>query len=263
AICATAESWERLLRGVPGLSPPMIDWAFIFCALAAAAVYVWQAGRKYQTHHLDCRALAEGLRVQLFWSIAGVRECVADHYLRKHRGELEWIRSAIRAATINVNCHTTENVSPPRAIEIVEKYWIDSQENFFKRKGESQHHTAHRVGLFLHVSLVIGFVAELVKAIVHRHPDAQVPVQLDGAIAAAEALVATAGALKIAVKTLALAEQSKQYERMATIFATARTRLKGGDADQAIFSELGREALTENADWLLLHRQRPLEMPAA
>jgi hypothetical protein len=32
---------------------------------------------------------------------------------------------------------------------------------------------------------------------------------------------------------------------------------------QTLLRELGREALAENGDWVLLHRQRPLEMPSA
>jgi hypothetical protein len=47
---------------------------------------------KYQ----DYRALAEGMRVQFYWRLAGLKLSVADHYLRKQRSELDWICSAIR-----------------------------------------------------------------------------------------------------------------------------------------------------------------------
>jgi len=30
---------------------------------------------------------------------------------------------------------------------------------------------------------------------------------------------------------------------------------------QALLEELGKEALVENGDWVLLHRERPLEVP--
>ena len=36
--------------------------------------------RDYQNRYQDYRGLAEGLRVQFFWRLAGVDECVADHY---------------------------------------------------------------------------------------------------------------------------------------------------------------------------------------
>ena len=37
----------------------------------------------YQNKHQDYRALAEALRIQFFWHVAGVSEKVVDHYLRK------------------------------------------------------------------------------------------------------------------------------------------------------------------------------------
>lgn len=62
------------------------------CALA-----LWQP---FHNKYLDYRALAEGLRVQLFWWLAGIHDSVADHYLRKQRSELDWIRQAIRMRTV-------------------------------------------------------------------------------------------------------------------------------------------------------------------
>jgi hypothetical protein len=63
------------------------------------------------------------------------------------------------------------------------------------------------------------------------------------------------------------AEQQKQYRRMSGVFERAKSRLdhltQTGDtgAAQAVLLELGHEALAEHADWLLLHRERPMEMP--
>src|SRR5207253_77201 len=67
----------------------------------------------------------------------------------------------------------------------------------------------------------------------------------------------------------ALSEHVKQYDRMSVLFANAKQRL--GEALQGerlhearlLLRELGREALAENGDWVLLHRQRPLEIPQA
>src|SRR5262249_29620885 len=43
----------------------------------------------------DYRALAEGLRVQLFWNILGLTDRVHEKYLTKQQSELEWIRRAL------------------------------------------------------------------------------------------------------------------------------------------------------------------------
>ena len=67
----------------------------------------------------------------------------------------------------------------------------------------------------------------------------------------------------------AWAEQSKQYHRMAQIFALAEQRLRemirlgNYQGAQRLIQELRKEALAENGDWVLLHRERPLEQPHA
>jgi heme exporter protein D len=67
----------------------------------------------------------------------------------------------------------------------------------------------------------------------------------------------------------ALSEHVKQYDRMSVLFANAKQRLgEALDGEQLhearlLLRELGREALAENGDWVLLHRQRPLEIPQA
>lgn len=80
------------------------------------------------------------------------------------------------------------------------------------------------------------------------------------------AVVATA--LGVYAKVQAYAEHSKHYERMRLLFWRAgekfRELLKPGqhreDEVQDLIMDLGKEALIENSDWVLLHRERPPEM---
>ena len=47
----------------------------------AYTLYLWAKWwGDYDNKYFDYRALAEGLRVQIFWRIAGLRDSVADHY---------------------------------------------------------------------------------------------------------------------------------------------------------------------------------------
>jgi hypothetical protein len=73
------------------------------------------------------------------------------------------------------------------------------------------------------------------------------------------------------------AEQIRQYASMVSLFQAARQRFDdyfnwheaaGKDQEktqqvvadiQSLFVTVGREALSENADWLIIHRARPLE----
>jgi hypothetical protein len=67
----------------------------------------------------------------------------------------------------------------------------------------------------------------------------------------------------------AFAQHSRQYGRMADVFARAADAMSGIPAtgahelDRQLVTAVGREALAEHADWLLVHRERPLELPKA
>jgi len=66
---------------------------------------------------------------------------------------------------------------------------------------------------------------------------------------------------------MAHSEHAKQFGRMSELFDAAQTHLSAQlDAGKledgaALLRELGQEALEENGDWVLLHRERPLEVP--
>jgi hypothetical protein len=65
----------------------------------------------------------------------------------------------------------------------------------------------------------------------------------------------------------AVAEHAKQYDRMSVFYHRAKLHLdrllskNSFESARHFIAELGREALTENADWILTHRERPLEIP--
>ncbi len=72
-------------------------------------------------------------------------------------------------------------------------------------------------------------------------------------------LAVSGGLIHFYMNKKAIAEHVKQYKRMIIIFTNARDHFHAL-GDKGIV-ELGREALAENGDWVLLHRERPLEVP--
>lgn len=57
-------------------------------------------------------------------------------------------------------------------------------------------------------------------------------------------------------------ELIKQFRFMSRLFDSCRTRLQHAQADaetRQILLALGRACLEEHAEWILLHRERPLE----
>jgi hypothetical protein len=113
--------------------------AYILVIVGAYPRY--RRGRVTQTAFQDCRALTEGLRVQLAWRRAGLPHSAADHYLRKHTDELTWIRDAVDAWS-----SITPPANPPD-LDAAEA-WIADQRHFYRRATErdAEELATHRQG---------------------------------------------------------------------------------------------------------------------
>jgi hypothetical protein len=62
---------------------------------------------------------------------------------------------------------------------------------------------------------------------------------------------------------MAFSEHTRQYQGTSHVFRAADKRITDGPltpAEAEQFRNLGKEALQENGDWLLIHRDRPLEI---
>ena len=221
-------------------------------------MWLWSRRARYQTKYLDYRALAEGLRVQIFWRLAGVSEAAADHYLRKQRSELDWIRRAMRAFDLGPTWDGAGAAPGVPPLRLVLDRWVKPQSAYFSRsaqRNDRRYRKIQRCGYgFFAVALVLAFAKPFLSA---KNP-----------VLVVVALVPVVAALSQAwADRLALAPLAKQYGRMSHVFAAAETALtaaidKGDDPRaRALVEELGIEALAENADWVLLHRDRPVTVP--
>ena len=76
------------------------------------------------------------------------------------------------------------------------------------------------------------------------------------------------GLLREFGEKMALKKQARSYEQMRSLLGTASVKMKklidakDWPSANTLLSGLGREALAENADWVLYHRDRPPEMKA-
>jgi hypothetical protein len=79
--------------------------------LAIGALIYWRAKRRgYEIKYEDYRSLSEALRVQIFWNLNGNKENVSDYLLQKHKGELEWIKYALRNWTLEESIKPRINI---------------------------------------------------------------------------------------------------------------------------------------------------------
>jgi len=275
----------------------LITWGlvaamYVLILLVAALVHQLARDQRLYAKHLDYRALAEGLRVQLFWYLCGIETAVPEVYLRKQRTQLEWIRTAIRSAASLASAYKCE---PPEQLNMwmrVRRLWILRQAAFYRfgtRKDERIHKMLDicgrcLVGVAMCIAMKLftmdwyGSVREfhdLQRLDFHAwfaaHGEHSSAGLLHGVlIMAAATSTAAAGFLFGYSKSRAFSEQSKQYSRMGALFRTALKRLSFRSSSSllqieedvlTILRDLGEEALNENADWVSLHRARPLELP--
>jgi hypothetical protein len=232
-----------------------------------------------QDKYLNYRALAEGLRVHCFWRLAGLPDSVADHYLRKQKTELDWIRNCMRVLDIPRGggdpAPSAEAEACAPAYQFVLNGWVNSQCDFFQCAAVRDQKKTHRKERLVRWLFGIGLVF---TALVFTLPLAGIPLK-DGTLFAqhewlrvALILIAVlasvaAGLREAYADKMAYSDQAKQYERMRDVFRRASTLLTVSlqqetyDEAKHIIRELGKEALAENGDWVLLHRARPVDVP--
>src|SRR5579883_315531 len=240
--------------------------AYLAILLIAFGIFSWAKRQGYQTKYLDYRALAEGLRIQFFWKLAGLKDSVADFYMRKQRSELDWIRNAVRSCMTETcpdetigQASTRPDITEKDRLKLVLKYWVEDQANYFARAAHRDHKRVHCYERTVSILFAIALFAAGLQAFVFDYSHylvlGVVLLSLSGAL------------LHEFLNKNAFSEHTRQYDRMSAFFNRAKMHLEKlieenriEDA-QRFVAELGREALAENGDWILTHRDRPLEVP--
>ena len=249
--------------------------AFAFFAIARK--------NDYEKRYQDCRALAEALRVQRAWRCAGLRDRFVDaSYLRMQQSELQWIRMALRTAYLVHSTQRTEAESSPRHPECLD--WIREQWRYYRAASRRE---ARRDRIYRTMAMVVTFLAIAISGAaaallvaawgvnlgpLHVHAIAVPWVKAHNELVTYLATVpmALAGLMALLIRSYseheAYGENMRRYQRMFVVFDFALRRLhkindRGYEGDAAaLIGELGHEALSEHAEWLILHRERPLSV---
>jgi hypothetical protein len=232
--------------------------AFVVTMLVSWLIYERARRNRFDAKHLDYRALAEGLKILYFWRLTGLTDDVGAQYLRKQRSELDWIRFAIRASDLPA-CFAPP---PENVFSWIETAWIEDQRDYFDRSALKADRTVAKKRRFIVVMTVISTLLTLAML-------AQWPIPRSALYDTSGVLIVflgTIGAVLAYTEKLGLTYQSKQYRQMCRLFTCAGREYQAALAANqpqhlhAILRRLGQEALRENGDWLLLHRERPTEM---
>ena len=240
--------------------------------LAAVLVYRRAKRNDCQNKFQDYRGLAEALRIQFFWRLAGLNDCVADHYLGRHRWELEWIRNACRSSLVAANCPLGPVSADTR--KLVQDCWIEPQQTYLSHaivRQERKLEKFERIigvcfwaglaaifGLSVLIAIHVQHASDLLAAIVGEKS------RLHGVLLTMITMSAVVAALvHNYVEKLAFRPQTRMYEGMMHIYGRYGDRLRSASAAVylSVLLRLGQEALMENGDWIMTHRERPLDVP--
>jgi hypothetical protein len=252
-------------RGIASLG----IYLLIFGGTAVIYRFFVAPGR-WQNRFQDYRAVAEAMRVQLYWAGAGFPAAVSDHYLRKQSGELGWIQFALRGPALWAAA-LAANLKEPKT-DAIKAGWIADQAAFFSERWPLYEEIARRNRAVTEFLAALAFVVSAVLLFVDWKliplgPDQTLPkiVQIphDMAVMAAATLPALAAFFTLSSELRGYEPLTESYRIMHKLYQRAAQEVERSGEDheafQSLVRELGREALAENAAWLVDHRHRKIE----
>ncbi len=243
----------------PGID--VMIYPYIAC-IALVLLLAWLDQRyAWQRKFLDYRVLAEGLRVQFFWAVAGVRmenpsRFSHDSFLRRQDLELGWIRNVMRYAGFRAD--SANRGSTDERIRLCAEHWVKDQHAYYQRKAAER---AGRHRITNTISLVC-FAGVLAAAIVLAIGRGLSGTESGGMLIALMGLLPfVIAASQMYAHRLAERELMVQYQHQVRIFSNAVSLL--GRAPTLvvkldILRAAGEAALEENGQWLLRQRERPV-----
>ncbi|MFH1076992.1 MAG: hypothetical protein V1753_09220 [Pseudomonadota bacterium] len=258
----------------------------LFPVILGVGFYIFQnmQSKDMERKYLDYRVLAEGLRVQFFWKLGGIRENIYEHYQRKYKGELDWMAQAIRSISIKANnfIKTPASGAERKAAysEICER-WVEDQWEYFRKNVKRkidipQKQEKITKAFFLLALFFVAGIFALKGFILVQQGTLEGFMSLEDIkdirlysvlLVLVDLCIAIGAAFQIYVEKMAFSEEVKQYQRMKDLFSRGSRKLreyieKSQYSDmELLLIDIGKEALVENCDWLMLKRSKPLEMP--
>jgi hypothetical protein len=250
---------------------------------------VWRAHvERHQGRFLDYRALAEALRVAIYWRILGIATphggapdllppgvhdpgTIADAYPIKQPSELAWVKIALRVLEL---VEPGDRPSMPGRLDaaghaVARHGWVQGQYAYFRSRGYRLKRHADVIsahGLVLAASAPF-VIVPIVLAFTTPAPTGDESALRTILLIASGLLPGIGSIMNEYSERLALAARARQYDRMRMLFERASVLLpedlEQGKATltRAIYLELGQEALRENAEWVSTYRQRPIQPP--
>jgi hypothetical protein len=243
---------------------------------------------RHQGRFLDYRALAEALRVAMYWRTLGIASpngeardplppgvhdpgTIADAYPIKQPSELAWVKITLRVLELVEpgDKSSVQGRLDATSHAVARHGWVQGQYAYFRTRGYRLKRHADVIsahGLVL-AALAPFVIVPIVLAFTSPAPAGSESALRTMLLIASGLLPGIGSIMNEYSERLALAARARQYDRMRMLFERASellpAQLEQGNAalTRAIYLELGQEAMRESAEWVSTYRQRPIQPP--
>jgi hypothetical protein len=235
--------------------------------ITTTGLFVYSKLSNDHKKYLYSRTLAEGLRMQFYWNIAGINENVSDCILRIHSRDFTWVKHILSALQ---GISFKQKKINDEIIKDLTDNWIKDQLKYFKnsvsrmKERITYYHRVSNVFLALSIFLFLSifylgnfFVADF--------------FMLNLMLVIAPIMLGIFALIRAYIKTKSYEQLLNQYEIMQVIYKRAEAKINELNSSQmkqeerlAYFKELffviGKEALIENGIWYLIFKDKEPEI---
>ncbi|MFA5577159.1 MAG: hypothetical protein WCZ27_05235 [Tissierellaceae bacterium] len=266
-----------------GSQTPLI---IIFAYLLNFSTIYLLSRKMNRTHisYIDYRTIAEGLRIQIFYDLftakaQRLKRNITDKYSTKYHDALNWVIIAID--NISFVSHRDsyggieEDGSFLDKLDIISKYWLWSQieyleANMGKRTRVGKRYVAIKKLLFTGAFLLTSLIFLLILGMNLADMGSALSGKLTSLFFVISILPAYGALVTWLTDKLAYNEEIERFRHLHNIYKKAEKSIEsvlvGGGEDgidkiRAILDNLAKEAIEENSNWALLHKDRQIDIP--
>jgi len=138
---------EEAVQWINGIQIALLMIGIICVTVSGITFWKYRRSGIEERRH-DHRSLAEGLRVQFYWCLAGSGRSVAAEYMQRQRNELDWIRYVIASLTFPYEqwrrrFQRLTKGEKLALLGVVRKGWVGEQKSYFSKAAKKEGILAH------------------------------------------------------------------------------------------------------------------------
>lgn len=228
----------------------------------AGSIYFYSRITKDHTKYLYNRTLAEALRIQYYWNVAGINQNVSDYILRIHRKEFIWVEhilSSLYGITYNNKPISSE------AINDLTKNWIKNQADFFDSSIRKMTQKLARYRIVSNISFIAAFL--LLFSIFFLEQYYVVNNYMNYLQVMIGTLLSIFALIRAFIQITGYSQLLNQYDLMNILYNKAKSQISSINSAlqesveqhaylKELFFIIGKEALIENGNWYLIIKEK-------